>query len=34
MRERVGDQDVHVYFDNDVKTRAPYDAMALAARLA
>jgi uncharacterized protein YecE (DUF72 family) len=26
-------RDVHVYFDNDVKVRAPYDAMALAARL-
>ncbi|MDQ6936720.1 MAG: DUF72 domain-containing protein [Actinomycetota bacterium] len=25
--------DVFVYFDNDVKVRAPYDAMALAARL-
>jgi len=22
---------VHVYFDNDVKVRAPFDAMALAA---
>ena len=27
-------RDVYVYFDNDVKTRAPYDAMALAERLA
>jgi uncharacterized protein YecE (DUF72 family) len=26
-------RDVYVYFDNDVKTRAPYDAMALAHRL-
>ena len=26
-------RDVHVYFDNDVKVRAPFDAMALAARL-
>ncbi|SFB38612.1 Uncharacterized conserved protein YecE, DUF72 family [Cellulomonas marina] len=26
-------RDVHVYFDNDVKVRAPVDAMALAARL-
>ena len=25
--------DVFVYFDNDVKTRAPYDAMSLAHRL-
>jgi uncharacterized protein YecE (DUF72 family) len=25
--------DVHVYFDNDVKVRAPFDAMALADRL-
>ena len=32
--ERPTGRDVHVYFDNDVKTRAPYDAMALAARLA
>jgi uncharacterized protein YecE (DUF72 family) len=24
---------VHVYFDNDVKVRAPYDAMSLARRL-
>jgi len=27
-------EDVYVYFDNDVKVRAPYDAMALADRLA
>ncbi|MGW6129195.1 DUF72 domain-containing protein [Cellulomonas sp. NPDC055163] len=27
-------RDVYVYFDNDVKVRAPFDAMALAARLA
>jgi uncharacterized protein YecE (DUF72 family) len=27
-------RDVHVYFDNDVKVRAPFDAAALAARLA
>jgi len=26
-------RDVFVYFDNDIKVRAPYDAMALAARL-
>jgi uncharacterized protein YecE (DUF72 family) len=26
-------RDVYVYFDNDVKVRAPFDAMALAARL-
>jgi uncharacterized protein YecE (DUF72 family) len=26
--------DVHVYFDNDMKVRAPFDAMALAERLA
>jgi uncharacterized protein YecE (DUF72 family) len=30
---RAEGRDVYVYFDNDVKTRAPYDAMALAARL-
>jgi uncharacterized protein YecE (DUF72 family) len=29
----VGSRDVYVYFDNDVKVRAPYDAMALARRL-
>lgn len=28
-----GGRDVHVFFDNDVKVRAPYDAMALMARL-
>ncbi len=28
-----GPRDVFVYFDNDVKVRAPYDAMALLARL-
>ena len=27
-------RDVYVYFDNDVKVRAPFDAMALAARVA
>ena len=26
-------RDVFVYFDNDIKVRAPYDSMALAARL-
>ena len=26
-------RDVYVYFDNDVKTRAPYDAIALAERV-
>jgi uncharacterized protein YecE (DUF72 family) len=26
-------QDVFAYFDNDVKVRAPYDAMSLSARL-
>jgi uncharacterized protein YecE (DUF72 family) len=31
-RKRSG-RDVFVYFDNDVKVRAPYDAMALARRL-
>jgi uncharacterized protein YecE (DUF72 family) len=30
---RPDGRDVYVYFDNDVKTRAPYDAMALAERL-
>jgi uncharacterized protein YecE (DUF72 family) len=30
---RTGGRDVYVYFDNDVKTHAPYDAMALAERL-
>ena len=29
----AGDRDVYVYFDNDVKVRAPYDAMSLARRL-
>ena len=31
--ERRRLRDVFVYFDNDVKVRAPYDAMNLAARL-
>jgi uncharacterized protein YecE (DUF72 family) len=31
-RRRSG-RDVYVYFDNDVKVRAPFDAMALAHRL-
>jgi uncharacterized protein YecE (DUF72 family) len=30
---RPGVRAVHVYFDNDVKVRAPYDAMSLARRL-
>jgi uncharacterized protein YecE (DUF72 family) len=30
---RPGGRDVFVYFDNDVKVRAPFDAMALAYRL-
>ena len=30
---RPGGRDVFVYFDNDVKVRAPFDAMALAHRL-
>jgi len=30
---RPGGRDVLVYFDNDVKVRAPFDAMALAHRL-
>jgi uncharacterized protein YecE (DUF72 family) len=30
---RASGRDVFVYFDNDIKVRAPYDAMALAARL-
>jgi len=30
---RTRGRDVYLYFDNDVKTRAPYDAMALAERL-
>ncbi len=29
----AGHRDVYVYFDNDVKVRAPYDAMSLARRL-
>jgi uncharacterized protein YecE (DUF72 family) len=29
----AGRRDVYVYFDNDVKVRAPYDAMSLARRL-
>jgi uncharacterized protein YecE (DUF72 family) len=33
-RWRQGGRDVYVYFDNDVKVRAPFDAMNLAARLA
>jgi uncharacterized protein YecE (DUF72 family) len=32
-RRLKAERDVFVYFDNDVKVRAPYDAMALAARL-
>jgi uncharacterized protein YecE (DUF72 family) len=32
-RWSVGQRDVYVYFDNDVKVRAPYDAMSLAHRL-
>jgi hypothetical protein len=28
-----GDRDVYVYFDNDVKVRAPFDALALMRRL-
>ncbi len=31
--ERPAGRDVYVYFDNDVKTRAPYDAIALAERI-
>jgi uncharacterized protein YecE (DUF72 family) len=30
---RPGGRDVYVYFDNDVKVRAPFDAMSLAQRL-
>lgn len=30
---RDAGRDVYVYFDNDVKVRAPYDALNLAARL-
>ena len=32
-RWRKGGRDVYVYFDNDVKVRAPFDAINLAARL-
>ena len=32
-RSRSPERDVFVYFDNDLKVRAPYDSMALAARL-
>ena len=32
-RTRRGGRDVFVYFDNDVKVRAPYDAMGLAERV-
>ncbi len=32
-RWRDGGRDVYVYFDNDAKVRAPFDAMALIARL-
>ena len=31
--EPLAGRDVFVYFDNDVKVRAPFDAMGLAARL-
>lgn len=31
--EPASERDVFVYFDNDLKVRAPYDSMALAARL-
>ena len=31
--EPAAERDVFVYFDNDIKVRAPYDSMALAARL-
>jgi uncharacterized protein YecE (DUF72 family) len=30
---KCGARDVFVYFDNDIKVRAPFDAMALAARV-
>ena len=30
---RCKQRDVYVYFDNDVKVRAPFDAMSLARRL-
>ena len=34
VRAWMGDGlDVHVYFDNDIKVRAPFDAMALSERL-
>jgi uncharacterized protein YecE (DUF72 family) len=33
MKPRKSGRDVYVYFDNDVKVRAPYDAMNLAAKL-
>ena len=33
-RWRATRRDVYVYFDNDVKVRAPFDAMNLAARVA
>jgi uncharacterized protein YecE (DUF72 family) len=33
-RKACRNRDVYVYFDNDVKVRAPFDAMNLAARLA
>jgi len=32
-KKRPGGRDVFVYFDNDVKTRSPYDAMTLAHQL-
>jgi uncharacterized protein YecE (DUF72 family) len=32
-KARMAGRDVYVYFDNDVKVRAPYDAMNLAAKL-
>lgn len=32
-REKVTHRDIFVYFDNDVKVRAPFDAMSLAYRL-
>ncbi|MDB5318461.1 MAG: hypothetical protein JWN40_92 [Phycisphaerales bacterium] len=32
-KPRKRGRDVHVYFDNDVKVRAPYDAMSLSAKL-
>jgi uncharacterized protein YecE (DUF72 family) len=31
---RDGGRDVYVYFDNDAKVHAPFDAIALARRLA